>query len=111
MIDDISQSIHKVKLSLYEHQIYITECVIQLWNYIFMIVHIRLSLVVEVVLDTQLRPMCKSADDTVPLVMGMVMLFRLTLIRLKSLESQTDQQLRCNEHVVICSLKQWNPSI
>ena len=90
MVDDISQSIHKVKLSLYEHQIYITECVIQLWNHVFIILHIRLSLVIEVVLDTQLRPMCKLADDTVPLVMGMVMLFRLTLIRLQSLASRTD---------------------
>ena len=75
-----------------------------------MIVHTRLSLVIEVVLDTQLRPMCKSTNDTVPLVMDMVMLFRLTLIRLKSLANRTDPQLRCNEHVVICSLKQWNPS-
>ena len=39
------------------------------------VVHTRLSLVIEVVLDAQLRLMCMSANDSVPLVMGMVMLF------------------------------------
>ena len=49
-----------------------------------------LSLAVEVVLDTQLRLLCKSADDSVPLVMGMVMPIRLTRTRLKCLVSRTD---------------------
>ena len=66
MIDDISQSIHKVKVSLYEHQICITECVIQLWNYVFMIVHIRLSLVLEVVLGTCNTPSTPGPGGVTP---------------------------------------------
>ena len=65
----------------------IRDSVVELY---ILVVHTRLSLVVEVVLDTRLRLMCKSTDDSVPLVMGMVMLIRLTRTRLKCLASWTD---------------------
>ena len=67
----------------------IRDSVVELYAYV---VHTNLSLVIEVVLDTRLRLMCKSADDSVPLVMGMVMLIRLTRTRLKCLASRTDPQ-------------------
>jgi hypothetical protein len=51
------------------HQI--RDSVVELYAYV---VQVNLSLVIEVVLDTRLRLMCKSADDSVPLVMGMVIL-------------------------------------
>ena len=54
------------------------------------VVHTILSLVIEIVLDTTLGLMRKSADGTVPLVMGMAMPIRLTRTRLKSLASWTD---------------------
>ena len=65
----------------------ICDSVVELYVYVVLT---SLSLVAEVVLDTRLRLMCKSADDSVPLVMGMVMLIRLTRTRLKCLASQTD---------------------
>ena len=65
----------------------IRDSVVELYIHI---VHTRLSLVVEVVLDIRLRLMCKSTDDSVPLVMGMVMPIRLTQTWLKCLASWTD---------------------
>jgi hypothetical protein len=60
----------------------ICDSVVELCTYI---IHTRLSLVVKVVSDTQPRLMYKFADDSVPLVMGMVMLIQLTLTLLKCL--------------------------
>jgi uncharacterized membrane protein len=67
----------------------IRDSVVKLYAYV---VHAILSLVIEVTLDTQLRLMCKWADDSVLLVMGMVMLIRLTRTQLKCLASRTDPQ-------------------
>jgi hypothetical protein len=64
----------------------ICDLVVELCTYI---VHARLSLVSKVVPDTQPRLMCKLADDTIPLVMGMVMLIQLTLL-LKCLAGRVD---------------------
>jgi hypothetical protein len=72
--------------------------VVELYAYV---VHANFSLVIEVVLDTRLRLMCKSAEESVPLFMGMVMLIRLTQTRLKCLASQTDPQRDATSKVVI----------
>jgi hypothetical protein len=66
------------------HQI--CDSVVELCTYI---IHTRLSLVGKVVLDTQPRLMCKLADDSVPLVMDMVMLIQLTLALIKCLAGRT----------------------
>jgi hypothetical protein len=63
------------------------DSIVELYAYV---VQVNLSLVIEVVLDTRLRLMCKSAEDSVPLVMGMVILIRLTRTRLKCLGSRID---------------------
>jgi hypothetical protein len=60
----------------------ICDSVVELCTYI---IHTILSLVGMVVSDTQPRLKCKLADDSVPLVMGMVMLIQLTLALLKCL--------------------------
>src|SRR3954465_7169781 len=80
MYDEISQCIHKViKLSLYKHLMCIIEYVIRLWNYTFMLFvlcpwSLRLCW-------THNLDQCESRlDDSVPLVMGMEMPFRLTQI-------------------------------
>jgi hypothetical protein len=73
-----------MKSSMY-HQI--RDLVVELHIYIF---HTKLSLVIEVVLDTRLIITCNSADDSVPLVMSMVMLIPLTHTQLNCSAIQND---------------------
>jgi hypothetical protein len=61
------------------------------------IVHTELFLVVDVVLDKQLRLIGKSTNDSVPLVMIMVMLIWLTGKWLKYLANQTKPTVRRNK--------------
>ena len=88
MYDDISHCIHKdINLSFYKHLMCIIEYVIRLWNYAFMLFvlwSLRLCW-------THNLDQCESwFDDSVPLVMGMEMPFRLTQIRLKILAIRID---------------------
>jgi hypothetical protein len=72
----------------------IRDSVLELHIYIF---HTKLFLVVEVVLDKQLRLICKSTNDSAPLVMIMVMLIQLTGKWLKYLVNQTKPTVRRNK--------------
>jgi hypothetical protein len=68
------------------HQMCIS--VVELCTYIVLT---RFSLVSKDVQDTQPRLICKLAGDSIPLVMGMViMLIQLTLTWLKCLVGQID---------------------
>jgi hypothetical protein len=77
-----------LKSSLYEHLICIIEYVIRLKLCIHDILTI-LSIAIEVVMNTQLRLIYKSADNSVSFVMGMMMPIRLTCTWLKCLASRT----------------------
>ena len=68
-----------------------------------------MSLVVELVLDTRLRLMWKLADDSIPLIMGMEMPFRLTRIQLKSLASRIDPYWDTTSKSSFLCLNQCNP--